>query len=263
MSPSSSDISQSAIDRLDAERDRERTIRQDRLHHRPRFIHQLAAGTTLFTKPMRYASAASIISPVIRSCIARPLPTSRGKTLRAAVPGKNAELALGLTEFRGIGREPDMTRHRELAPAAEREAVDRRNDRLGAGLESAEHILPSTCACLCENGSLIGELGDVGARDERASGAGENRTADRIVNANLVDRDAQLGDRGIVERVELVGAIDRESGDAVRDLQREEFEGHGEVFVDRFAASGESNAGRCGSGSTAQIYAESLPPGDG
>jgi hypothetical protein len=38
-----------------------------------------AAGTTSFTSPMRCASCALIISPASNSCIAIPLPTSRGK----------------------------------------------------------------------------------------------------------------------------------------------------------------------------------------
>src|SRR6185437_7168044 len=42
-------------------------------------VNRSAAGTTRLTSPMRYASAASIISPVRSNCSARPLPTSRAR----------------------------------------------------------------------------------------------------------------------------------------------------------------------------------------
>ncbi|HXI98043.1 MAG TPA: hypothetical protein VNG73_03810 [Gemmatimonadaceae bacterium] len=42
---------------------------------------------------------------------------------------------------------------------------------------------------------------------------------------------AELGDRRVVESVEFIGAIDSKSRNAVSNLQRQEFEGHGKVFV--------------------------------
>ena len=47
--------------------------------------------------------------------------------LRAAPAGEDAEVDLGLAELRGRGRVPEVARERELAAAAEREAVDRRD----------------------------------------------------------------------------------------------------------------------------------------
>src|SRR5206468_10483022 len=71
--------------------------------------------------------------------------------------------------------------------------------------------------------------------DESASGAGEYHAADRIVDTDLIDGVTQLGDRGVVKCVELVGTVDGESRDSIRDFQRQEFEGHRDVFVGRFA----------------------------
>ncbi|GAC1414554.1 MAG: hypothetical protein NVSMB53_12600 [Gemmatimonadaceae bacterium] len=65
----------------------------------------------------------------------------------------------------------------------------------------------------------------------------------------------ELRDRRIVKGVEFVGAVDGESGDAVRDLQRQEFERHGEVFVGKFGGIRRAAA-------TAQIYAERSLLGD-
>src|SRR6185369_10251369 len=52
-----------------------------------------------------------------------------GQPLRAAAAGDDAEVDLGLPELRLLRGDPDVTRERELAPAAEAEAVDRRDDR--------------------------------------------------------------------------------------------------------------------------------------
>ena len=131
-----------------------------------------------------------------------------------------------------------MTGHRQLATPAEGEAVDGRDYRLGAGLESAEYVLTGARTRFAEHRSLARQFRDVGAGDEGASGTSENDAANRIVDAYFIDGVAELGDRGIVEGVELVGTVDRQSGDAVRDLQRQEFEGHGDVIVGRFAAAG-------------------------
>ena len=147
-----------------------------------------------------------------------------------------------------------MTRHRQLAATAEREPVDRGDDGLGTGLESAEYILPCTCARFAEYGRLARQLGDVGAGDECASGAGEYHAANCIVDADLIDGVTQFGDRRVIQGVEFVGAVDGESRDAICDFKRQEFEGHLDVFVDRFA-----DVRRAGTLSlAAQIYVESF-----
>ena len=78
------------------------------------------------------------------------------EALRAAETRKESGLALRLSELGHIGSEADVTRHCQLAASAQRESIDRRDDGLWTGLESAEHILPRTCACLRENWSLVG-----------------------------------------------------------------------------------------------------------
>ena len=155
--------------------------------------------------------------------------------MASAIAGQNAELALGLAEFGGVGCDADVARHCQLAPASEGETVDRGDDGLGTGLESAEYILPCTCARFAEYGRLARQLGDVGAGDECASGAGEYHAANCIVDADLIDGVTQFGDRRVIQGVEFVGAVDGESRDAICDFKRQEFEGHLDVFVDRFA----------------------------
>src|SRR5205085_6691100 len=110
-------------------------------------------------------------------------------------------------------------------------AIHRGDDGLGTGLESAEHILPSAGAGLREHGTLARKFRDVGTGDERASGTSENDAADRVIDADLVDRMAELGDRSVVESVELVGSVYRQRGDAVRHLERQELEGHAQLYL--------------------------------
>src|SRR5213594_1123016 len=50
------------------------------------------------------------------------------QALRAAVPRGDAELHFGLPEPRGLAREAEVTRHRQLAPAPQRVPVHRRDD---------------------------------------------------------------------------------------------------------------------------------------
>ena len=63
------------------------------------------------------------------------------QTLRAAVAGNEPEVDLRLAELRRVGRDPQRARHRQLAAAAEREAVDRGDRRLAEVLDEIEHLL--------------------------------------------------------------------------------------------------------------------------
>ena len=62
--------------------------------------------------------------------------------LRAAVAGHDAELHFRLAESRGLAGDAHGAGQRELAAAAEREAVDRRDRRLAHGFELMQHGLP-------------------------------------------------------------------------------------------------------------------------
>ena len=58
-----------------------------------------SAGTTWFTKPMRWASVASIISPVNTSSMARPRPTKRAKRWVPPPPGISPRLISGVPKL--------------------------------------------------------------------------------------------------------------------------------------------------------------------
>jgi hypothetical protein len=94
-----------------------------------------------------------------------------GHALRTANARNDAELDLGLTEFRGVGRDDEITLHGELAAAAERKARNCRDHwlaRIGGRVPGAGKIAHEHVDC-----GLARHLLDVGAGRERLLGAGE------------------------------------------------------------------------------------------
>ena len=115
------------------------------------------------------------------------------QTLRAAVAGRDPELDLRLAELRVLAGDADVTRHGELAAAAERESVDRRDDRLAAGLESPKHALAALRARLAIERPLPRQIAGVGAGDERfRARAGEDRAPDHGNGSDPLARITEL-----------------------------------------------------------------------
>ena len=78
----------------------------------------------------------------------------------------------GWPNFAASRRDANVTRHRQLAAAAEREAVHRRDDRLGRRLEAAKDVLAAPRQRLrLRSATWRASSRDVGAGDERATGA--------------------------------------------------------------------------------------------
>ena len=130
---------------------------------------------TPLTRPRASASSASTTRPVRISSFAKPRPHSAREPLRPAPAGDDPEVDLRLAELRARRRVADVARERELAAAAEREAVDRGDRRLGHRLEQLRDLVaepPHAFACLDVHRA---HRLDVGAGDERAvAGAGEH-----------------------------------------------------------------------------------------
>ena len=87
-----------------------------------------------------------------------PDPGDARQPLRAARAGQQAELDLGRAKLRRRNRDAIMARQRDLEPAAERGAVDRRYDRLHAILDAVDHLRQP------RHHRRLAELGDVGLR---------------------------------------------------------------------------------------------------
>src|SRR5688572_3285639 len=145
---------EAAIDRLDAERDSEGSVGENRLHHLSRGVHEVGGWHHLVdeTNPIRFGGIDHLAGE--EQLDGAPLSDESGKALAAPESRKKPELALGLAELRRIGCDTDVTRHRQLAPSAQRETVYNGDHRLGTGLDSSEHILTTASASFGENRSL-------------------------------------------------------------------------------------------------------------
>ena len=77
-----------------------------------------SAGTTRATRPLRSASAASIMRPVSTMSIALALPTARVRRWVPPAPGMMPMVDLRLAELRGLGGDDHVAHHRDLAAAA-------------------------------------------------------------------------------------------------------------------------------------------------
>ena len=126
------------------------------------------------TEPQRLAGALALAGEDHVEGRARADETRQ--PLAAAGAGDEPELYLGEAELRlgMIGGDPVVTGQRELEPAAQTGAVNRRDDRLGQRLDPAHHLLSLEAQPLgLDLGGERGELLDVGAGDEGVGLAGD------------------------------------------------------------------------------------------
>ena len=86
--------------------------------------------------------------------------------LRPAAAGDEPKGYFVLTEFRAVHCDPDGARHRGLAAAAERKAIDGCNYRLAEALDEIEYLLAETTGLLCFERRDLCELTDIGAVDK-------------------------------------------------------------------------------------------------
>ena len=165
----------------------QRSVRENRLHHRRRRRQQLGGGHDAIHQPdaKRFLRVDHFAGE--QQLQRAALADEARQPLRAAVAWHESELHLGLTELRGLRRDANVARHRELAAAAEREAIHGGDHRLGRRLEATKHVLAALRERLRRDRAVLLELGDVGAGDEGAAGAGEDDAANARVAAQRVD----------------------------------------------------------------------------
>jgi hypothetical protein len=111
---------------------------------------------------------------------------------------------------------------------AQGEAVDHRHHRL-AQLFDARHQALAVAREVARLGRAQAvHLGDVGAGHEGlGAGAGQHHHAHRGVRGGGLEGQVQLGQGVVVERVELVGAVERDPADGASVLDEQVAEGHG------------------------------------
>ncbi len=137
------------------------------------------------------------------------VPDQARQALRPGVAGNEAEVDFRLAQLRRVGGEPQRARHRELAPAAERVAVDRGDHRLAEVLDQVEDVLPGQRVFAAGRRGQHGELVDVGAGDERlVAGSGHDDRPHAIVLLEFEHGAAQLVERLGVEGVQNPRPVD-------------------------------------------------------
>src|SRR5512145_466910 len=122
--------------------------------------------------------------------------------LRAAGAWKQTQLDLGKTDACVSGGDAVVASQRQFEAAAKRRAVQRRDDRLGTGLEALDYLAQRWTR------RSLPKLADIGPGDERAPGASEHngrRAGIRERAFELLDQaaaniDAERVDRRVVDR---------------------------------------------------------------
>src|SRR5262249_10229066 len=138
-------------------------------------------------------------------------PGDARQPLGAAPTRDDPEVDLGLAELCRARREAQVTRERELAAAAKSETVHGRDRWLRHGLEQPARLVAERAPALRLLGLEAAHVLDVGARDEGpVAGAREHDDACAVVAGELLQLVAQRRERLDVERVERLGARDRD-----------------------------------------------------
>src|SRR5581483_1122649 len=146
-------------------------------------------------------------------------PDRARKPLRPAPPRDDGEVDLRLTELRVLGRVANVAGERELAAPAQREAVHGRERRLRHRLEQAAAFVTERAPRVSLEDGHLCHLLDVRPGGERLlARAGENDDPRRSVGRELAQPVAERLERLVVQRVERVGPVDRDDGDAVDPL---------------------------------------------
>ena len=167
--------------------------------------------------------------PVMISSFARPTPTTWGRREEPPRSGTRPEPRLRQPDERVLGEHAQVARQRQLERAAEADAVDLADDRLG-------HLLgevPRLQARAAERAQPVarsrgaGQGGDVHARGEHRAVAAQHDAA----HGGVVGGGAQGGADGehevLVERVALLGTVEDDVADRLAILGDDEV-GHGE-----------------------------------
>ena len=154
----------------------------------------------------------------VRRC-RRARARGRGPTRRASrcvppKPGITPSLTSGWPNFGLVRGVDEVARERELAAAAEREAVDRRDHREAAPPRARARPLCPASRSACASAGVIFDISAMSAPATNAlsPGAGQDRDARPIGLDALERRDQRSSSASTlaIQRVELVGAVDRD-----------------------------------------------------
>ncbi len=148
--------------------------------------------------------------------------------LGAAGAWDDPEVDLGLPQTRGVARDDQVAHQGELAPTAERVAVHRRNQGFAEGRDAGP---PARLIALqLIDRRAVGHVGDVGAGGEDARPPGQDHRPHLRVGVKLEQGLVDLADEIRAERVEDLGAVQRDRGDRGLDVDQDVFEPHRRII---------------------------------
>src|SRR4051812_46171270 len=149
-----------------------------------------------------------------------------GQALRAAERRREAEADLRLREACPVAGQRERRRFGDLASGAERDPVHGDDQRLRVALDLRGQPLAATDEVaqrpLHPRLDAPGEFSDVRAGAEGAlSRACEDHGANAGVRLDLVERLGEAIDQRVIERIQLLGPVQRQESDAVVDVPEE------------------------------------------
>src|SRR6202165_3778708 len=139
--------------------------------------------------------------------------------LRSAGARDDAEVDLRLAETGVVPRDDQVAHQRHLAPAAQRVAVDRGDQRLA---EPGERRPTSgLLANKLIDGRLLRPVADVGPRRAPLRPARQDHRPHAVVGIELGQRPSQLADQGGAQGVQDLGPVERHGRDRRLDLDED------------------------------------------
>jgi hypothetical protein len=151
------------------------------------------------------------------------------QALRAAGPGDDAQLDLGLTELGRVGGDHDVAHHRQLAATAQREAGHCGDHRL-ADRADGFPVAGDQVAGVGRDEVVLGQHADVGAGGKGFVAAGDHDRADAGVGVEASQRGAQLVHQAVIQRVQRLRPVQRDQagahGAVAADFGEDVFVGH-------------------------------------
>src|SRR6185503_70890 len=136
------------------------------------------------------------------------------EALGAPEAGHQAEFYFRLTELRFFRGVDEVARERELAPAAEGDALDRGDERAGCFLDEAAHGMAGGREGLRFGAGHRAHFRDVRSGDEgTVTGAAQDRDSRATAPRYMTDRFGELVENRAVQSVHR-GSVDDDAGDA-------------------------------------------------
>ena len=181
-------------------------------------VSNASGSTTRSTSPIRSASAASMFSAARAQVQRAAQPDDPWQEVGHPARGAETKGRVGQPELRADRREPDVAHQRELEPAGQCVAVDRGHDRLRTCPERGRdpHVARDRG---CELALVhAGHGRDVATGRERAPTTGQDRSADRLRTADVLDSLEEAVQHLGVDGVELVRPIERDQRDLALGL---------------------------------------------